>query len=177
MKNIMKDQKSQVGIKIKHQEGVLDYIEDINYNVSIISIISNDSSKLEFKEVTPYVKDVLYLYFLDIDETDKNINRKKLAKKEDVIKLKSFLNNLSDINELIICCEGGISRSPGLAAAICKYYNLDNTYIWKNRAYHANIHIYKLVCDLLELNYTKEEISNYINMRSKYSTFCGNDRI
>lgn len=163
-------------IVINYEKGIIDYIEDIHHYVAIISIVSNLDRKINFKEYSSYVKDILYLSFLDIDETDKYVNKKKWAKEKDFSQLKSFLDNISNIDELLICCEGGISRSPGLATAICKYYNIDDSYIWKERAYHANIHVYKLACNLLKLDYTKEEINKLIEIRSQHSTFCGNDR-
>ena len=58
-----------------------------------------------------------------------------------------FIDGLdSDITDLYICCDRGESRSTALAAAIMRYYRMDETPMWTNPHYHPNALVYRLQC-------------------------------
>ena len=57
----------------------------------------------------------------------------------------------SGINEFIVHCYAGQSRSAGVAAAILKYYNNDDFKIFNNIRYTPNMLCYRTVLRNLEL--------------------------
>ena len=50
---------------------------------------------------------------------------------------------------LVINCEGGVSRSAGIAAAVAKYFNGDDHYYFHKSRFVPNMRCYRLVLDAL----------------------------
>ena len=55
-----------------------------------------------------------------------------------------------NVSLLIVQCEGGISRSAGVAAAIAKHFRENDTIYFDNTNYYPNRYCYRLVLDSLE---------------------------
>jgi len=71
--------------------------------------------------------------------------------REDARAFEIFLRNLDpEVHTLYCCCDAGESRSPAVAAAVMRYWGMDDLPVWQNPHYHPNM----LVFDLLtrELN-------------------------
>ena len=88
------------------------------------------------KDHTPYfysrqgtkVKAVYGMHFEDID---REIEGYKACQKSDFDGLKDFIDMWKDeVEEIIVHCHAGISRSSGCAAAICQYIQIDDSFIW-----------------------------------------------
>lgn len=93
--------------------------------------------------------DVLHVKFNDTDSKnylDGGITR------SDAKKICDFVNkykNIPILDKIIVHCEAGQSRSAGVAAAIMKYLNNDDTPIFNNPMYKPNMLCYRTVLDAL----------------------------
>lgn len=91
------------------------------------------------------ILDVLNLHFNDTDskaEVDGGITEK------DAFEICNFINKYKDtpiLDRIIVHCEAGQSRSAGVAAAIMKYLNNDDSPIFNSNRYHPNMLCYRTV--------------------------------
>ena len=92
---------------------------------------------------------LLQLVFTDIDkiESAKQIGQEEfLMTREQAKEILNFVNKYKKKIKLIICqCDGGISRSSGIAAALSKILNDDDTWVFKSKNYVPNMHVYRLL--------------------------------
>ena len=51
---------------------------------------------------------------------------------------------------MIIQCDAGVSRSAGVAGALMKYYNGDDSEIFENPKYRPNMRCYRTMLNELE---------------------------
>jgi len=92
---------------------------------------------------------VLQLSFADLD----NINDAKqvgqahyLMTQEQADQVVAFVNEHMDSIETIICqCDGGVSRSSGMAAALSKILNGDDSWVFNSKEYVPNRYVYRLI--------------------------------
>lgn len=107
--------------------------------------------------------DILPLYFNDIERDYKNC---LAPRQNDFAGLKDFIDTYKDqVDEIIVHCAAGISRSSATAAAICQYLKIDEVKtIWANSDYIPNTLVYKLALKELGLKYCEHQISNYIDI-------------
>lgn len=102
----------------------------------IISISNIDQS-------TPKINanNILLLHFDDEEKPHANAMTELDAKKiVDIVKL-----HKNKINEIIVHCGAGVSRSAGVAAALGKWLNGDDGFIFNNFKYCPNFTCYRLV--------------------------------
>ena len=100
------------------------------YNDKNIKVVASTSTTDNLKEVKNKNKIILYY---DDNLTDFNI---KMAKQ-----IKKFIKRTKD-NQTIYClCDGGMSRSAAIAAALQKYYN-NNDNILNDQRYTPNKLVY-----------------------------------
>lgn len=86
------------------------------------------------------VKSILYLSFDDIDFEE---NATMCMQPDDGKKVADFINKwYNKINSIIVHCDGGISRSAGVAAAIMRVKEGDDYPIFKQRHKHPNMTCY-----------------------------------
>jgi protein-tyrosine phosphatase len=65
--------------------------------------------------------------------------------------IKQYLKRyIDEVESVIVHCEGGISRSAGIMAAIQKYLLGDDSAIRKDGRYLPNGHCYELMLNALE---------------------------
>ena len=84
----------------------------------------------------------LWIDFDDFDDK-KRINAMTAEHAENI---KNFVLSLpKEIQELIVCCPAGISRSPAVAAGILKGLGYSDMHIWRNPRYSPNRLCYKLM--------------------------------
>lgn len=113
------------------------YIE--NEECIIISI-SNVVDKRPAFAINHSIRDILYLWFDDEEQGDTMIS------KEDARDIVNFVLKWKDrVNKIIVHCAAGVSRSAGVAAAIGKYVNDDDNFIFKNKRYVPNMACYRTV--------------------------------
>lgn len=92
---------------------------------------------------------VLQLSFADLD----NINDAKqigqghyLMTKEQAEEVVAFVSKHVNSIETIVCqCDGGISRSSGMAAALSKILNGDDSWVFDSKEYVPNMLVYRMI--------------------------------
>lgn len=128
----------------------------------IISINSPGYEVTKLNKLGKY-KAVLWLSFNDIDTPYYNLE----PKQGDFVGLKQFIDDYKDnanINNIIVHCAAGISRSSALASAISKYLNLNYKSIWKDNYLMPNPLVFKLALNELNINITQKEINELKNI-------------
>ncbi len=74
----------------------------------------------------------------------------------------SFLYSLDSstkkVTDLFICCDGGDSRSPAIAAAILRLLGKDDRAVWENPFYTPNILVYYRMCRASGISVSWEEV-------------------
>ena len=91
------------------------------------------------------IVDILRVQFEDTDS--KEIEYGGITE-HDAIIIRDFINKYKDnsnIDKIIVHCHAGQSRSAGVAAAIMKYLNNDDTPIFNNHKYTPNMLCYRRV--------------------------------
>lgn len=107
---------------------------------------------------------VRYLYFDDVEKGENNcIDDRTLNSLAYLIFSNlGFMNN--DIKDIYVHCGAGVSRSAGLAAALMKFYNDDDSPIFDNPKYVPNMTVYKAVLEMLvRFLYDKQEAKRKYN--------------
>jgi len=106
---------------------------------------------LDFPELSenPNRLDVLRLSFTDIDDIDsaRQIGQEHfLMTKEQAKKVVGFVNKYVGSIDTIICqCDGGVARSSGMAAALSKVLNGDDSWVFNSKEYVPNMFVYRLI--------------------------------
>ena len=67
-----------------------------------------------------------------------------------------FIKNL-EADVLYCCCDAGESRSPAVAAAVMRYFGLDDLQIWRNPHYHPNLLVFEMLAAALGAAVSDEE--------------------
>lgn len=136
------------------------YLQDIP-NCMIVSISCPGDSAPSFyihpDRSKQRIKGVLKLNFNDIDKDYYNAKAPVLG---DFAGLKAFVETAKqaeDVEEIIVHCAAGISRSAATAAAICQYLGLDEQeIIWSKYRYKPNMLVYKLALKALGIAVCEE---------------------
>lgn len=119
-------------------------IEQNQYNANIISIASS-STNADVTNIGP----TLFLRFEDFDTELPGWSIQPIHK-EDAEKIASFvMANKHNGRHFIVQCDAGVSRSAGVAAALMKYFNGDDTPIFNNPQYCPNMRCYRMVLEAL----------------------------
>ena len=111
----------------------------------VISIHDPDSPKPRVKR-QPGLRAVLQLMFDDAEPTDSGMlnERVTLMSAEQARQVWDFVQqHRHDVGAVVVHCEAGMSRSPAVAAALCKALVGDNRRFWQE--YQPNEYVYRLV--------------------------------
>lgn len=76
---------------------------------------------------------------------------------EDAKAFAAYVKGLTDVDTLYCCCDAGESRSPAVAAAVMRYFGLDDMLVWKNPHYHPNVLVFEMLSDALGAAVSDEE--------------------
>ena len=120
-----------------------DKVESHEFRVPhlMISISApNDKPKL------PINKNRIATLSLGFHDIDKSLKEYKIFSKKDAYKIFEFLKLNKSIKNIVIHCDAGISRSPGVAAALAKIFNKDDSLYFKT--YLPNRLVYKTMLDV-----------------------------
>jgi predicted protein tyrosine phosphatase len=113
----------------------------------LISIRDPDKRKVQIPR-QPGLRDVLQLSFHDAEpagnfKLPENI---MLMTEEHAGQVWSFVKKWEqEVGTVVVHCEAGMSRSPAVAAALCKGTGGDDRLFW--REYMPNLYVYQLVLD------------------------------
>ena len=110
MKNFIAMSRTQAK-RYTYKQNTEDYI--------IISISEPNEKAPKFNR-TSHLKDVLYLYFEDISEpSDTHVTMSN----QDAINILEFIDRYKNVNNIIIHCLAGVSRSVSIKCALDEIYN------------------------------------------------------
>jgi hypothetical protein len=73
-------------------------------------------------------------------------------------------SHLIEADEIWIHCEGGVSRSAAVAAAISKHFFGDDMWVFSNPAYYPNMWVNKLVIEALGDEWDYKEFIRKLNV-------------
>ena len=84
-----------------------------------------------------------------------------------------FIKNL-EADVLYCCCDAGQSRSPAVAAAVMRYFGLDDMQIWENPHYHPNMLVFEMLAGALGAAVSDEEkdFRFYTNQKAFRDAIC-----
>ena len=118
--------------------------ESHDFKTAIISITDTDKADVIFeKNEINGIRAVLRLKFDDVERDYKN---EHCITKEDAENIVKFVNkNKNKVDEFIVHCEAGVSRSAGVGAAIMKALNGDDWDVFKNPLKCPNMKCYRTV--------------------------------
>lgn len=114
-------------ITILCELAAIQYSKEISNKSIFVSITCPNEDNVKFAK-NDNILDVINLKFNDLDE-DYEINGVVLEKpsQEDMNGLKDFVDKYKDdVDEIVIHCGAGASRSPGLGKALIDYLNDDS---------------------------------------------------
>lgn len=131
-----------------------------DYSSIIISINNSFEYNRKFiRRSDNGVKAILYLYFDDVDASnieekinitfkDNDGNIYIPISKDDAVKIVDFVERYKDqVDNIIIHCYAGVSRSAGVCAAIMKALIGNDNIIWGNNRYVPNMMCYSFVLE------------------------------
>ncbi len=111
----------------------------------VISIHNPDKRPANVRKQSG-LRDVLYLAFHDAEPTDTLVipPEIRLMTPGQAEKIQAFIEkHRANVGAIVVHCEQGMSRSPAVAAALCKAMGGDDARFW--REYQPNRYVYRLV--------------------------------
>lgn len=132
-------------LKVMGEVQAINYSKQISEPTVIVSIVSRIENPIKFHE-NENIKDIfrLYLNDLNVDYQDEKIHpeARKAPVQGDFDGLKEFVDKNKDLN-FVVHCAAGISRSAGVALAICEYLDIENDILTSGN-YDHNTLCYRL---------------------------------
>ncbi len=128
---------------IMSRKEAIDFTYSFNHRPNVvISITDVGSSKPQFGRIA----NIYYMLRLEFDDVLHNEpNAMTSSQANDIVQLIKVLKNsavgIDNIN-FIVHCEGGVSRSAGICAALKTILGKDDTDIFRNPKYAPNRHCY-----------------------------------
>ena len=124
-----------------------------NHKYIMISIADLDNTANRFNK-SPELVDVLHLWFNDEEKPNPTC-----IKPEDAQKIIAFVNKYVDVvDEIVVHCEAGVSRSAGVCAAIMYIILGDDKYIFDNPRFCPNMTCYTSVLTAYFGGYNQQEV-------------------
>ena len=123
---------------------------DFGINRVIISISTVGDNAPNFHE-NHSIKQILCCFFNDLEANDKDKFPQTVFINEDVARgIANFAKEWWDkVDQIVVHCDGGVSRSAGVAAAILKYFTGDDGEICDNPNFYPNMLVYRMVLNAL----------------------------
>lgn len=150
---------------LSKEECIIFTSKPINNKVIIISI--NDSTTDTVFHANTSIIDTLPLYFDDIEIPLEN---HKTISTPDALAIRTFIDKYKkDVDEVVIHCTAGISRSGAIGLALSTYLNGSDTLLINSGKYLPNKLVYKTMCQVLELDFTDKLYKNKLR-RCRKST-------
>ena len=95
------------------------------------------------------VRSILRLEFEDVDSGDNSMTQADAKRICNFLRYSLRDKNTGEERMVIVQCDAGRSRSAGVAAAILKYYNGDDSEIFDWPLYNPNMHCYRMTLNTL----------------------------
>ena len=97
------------------------------------------------RQVPAVGENTLVLHFQDLDD-DKSADAFQVSHAEQIVRFYKQIRDNDRINCIFVCCDGGISRSPAIAAALMREQGQNDNVIWFDREYDPNTLVYRRLC-------------------------------
>jgi predicted protein tyrosine phosphatase len=112
----------------------------------IVSIRSPDGERVANIQTNALTLTVLRLCFYDMDRVIPGYEEKEseLFQPEQARQILALLKAYPETQHFIVHCEGGLSRSPGVAAAIAKIVDNNDDYYFKHYS-GLNRRVYRMI--------------------------------
>ena len=136
-----------IQIKISSTKSVIDKTNDVT-----LYIICCDTNEYDYLER----ENVIFIHFVDTEIPERNDSFNQTHVKRIV-----SLIERSNLSTITVCCEAGISRSPGLAGGLNILFGKNDDYIWSNPEYRPNVHVYRTFLQTLGIGKEKMDMLNY----------------
>jgi predicted protein tyrosine phosphatase len=131
---------------------------DVSHVIISITTNSSDQAKLRVNELTA---GVLRLSFYDFDaavhvnsDTIEGIDEDMLFSDAQAKQIAEFVFDHRDVERFIVHCDAGRSRSPGVAAAVCKIITGDDKEFFDR--YKPNMRVYRKTLNACNDIFNKE---------------------
>ena len=145
------------------QDNAIEYAKYTNKKIAIISIVGENESPIDF--IGDNIVNIFRMFFNDIERP---IGKYKAPDRKDFIGLKEFLdNNIDKIEEILVHCHAGISRSSGCASAITRYIGVDDNFIWSSYKYVPNRLVFKHALEELEIDLSNDTIQDLYSINDE----------
>lgn len=141
--------------RVMSKEAIENFAPHITNKTIIISISDmNDIPADILDKIPKEVVACLFLKFDDVDYDEENVMTREQA--DNIIE---FVNaHINDVEEIIVQCGAGVSRSAGVCAALMLIINGDDTEIFSNHRYYPNRVCYRYILDAYYGNYENENL-------------------
>ena len=139
-------------IQVWDRKKAIENVRNISKKAIVISITSSGDKFPIFQEQIN--TKVLFLQFDDVDAND---TKYKPMTKSQAFKIAEFVNEHLAAELCIVHCDAGISRSAAVAAAIGKFVNNDDMFIFGRPKFAPNAHVYHLMLNALFGEYDRTE--------------------
>lgn len=117
----------------------------------IISINGTDAELNRFKP-NKQIRAIKHFVFNDVEGDEAYC-----MTREDADNIITFVNeHVNEVDEIIVHCGAGVSRSAGVCAALMLIINGDDSEIFNNPRFCPNMHCYRLVLEAYFGYYDKE---------------------
>ena len=142
-------------IKVMSRKEASDFsFIDFQEKTAIISINGCNEPLNSFSIDNPNIIDILFLRFDDVEAGE--INQMTRSDAENIIQ---FVNsNINKVDQIIVHCGAGISRSAGVAAALMLIINGDDSPIFNDPKRCPNRHCYRTLLNTFFGSYSEEAI-------------------
>lgn len=127
--------------KVLSRAGAIAYSYKRDIPKTAIISISNSYDSIPLFAQNQNIKKKLYLFFDDVD-----FGEPCCISKMDAQRIAEYIRSMDEsIEQLIVHCEAGVSRSAGVCAAIMKATTGKNNEIFDNPKFHPNMACYRTV--------------------------------
>ena len=153
-------------IQVWNREQAIKNVKDISKKAMVISITSSGDSFPIFQEQID--TKVLFLQFDDVDANDKKY---KPMRPDQAQRTVDFVKENLDVELCIVHCDAGVSRSAAVAAAIGKFINGDDMFIFGRPRFSPNAHVYHLMLNAFFGEYDRTEAFTKQNFNNEIWNF------
>lgn len=150
-----------IDIKSK-QQCIIFSTRDLKEDCVIISINCPGETTKIFNN-----KNILDICTLQFDDIEEQIDDLVLMTNEQAKKIKIFIDKYKDkVNNIVIHCAAGISRSAAVGCVIARYLNKTDDYLWQTGNFTPNKHVYRIMCKEFNIEFNEKEFN--IKNKIKY---------
>ena len=128
-------------ILVFNEDAIKNYLTEDEHVV--ISVRSPLSDIVELPNQDSRLR-TLFMAFCDLDSPLRNYIIFKEKNAKEILDFVKFYEN--KVDTILVNCEAGISRSAGIAAALSKIYNCEDSYYFKK--YLPNILVYRTILEV-----------------------------